>query len=52
MTVSELIQELQDCDKPDAEVVLNGRYGYVGVKEVSYDDSKGPVTIEGESEDL
>ena len=57
MTVNELIEQLQNCDLPDAEVFLNGNYGkangaivaqrVVPATEVSFSESDGPVYVEG-----
>ena len=57
MTVYELIEQLQNCDMPDAEVFINGNYGkpdgsvvaqrVLPVVEANYSDIGGPVYVEG-----
>jgi hypothetical protein len=59
MTVHELIEKLQDCDKPDAEVLANLdvtplvgivnpmlREVSLDVVGVSFNESQGPVWVE------
>ncbi len=59
MTVHELITQLQDCDSPDAEVVINAKHQFTNgergqtiapVTEVYFNESTGPVCIEGVSQ--
>ena len=56
MTVYELIQQLQDCDMPDAEVRMGAKWHQpdglvlgetVALTEVSVYDADGPVCLEG-----
>lgn len=57
MTVGELIDQLQGCDMPNAEVIIQTKGEdmgghriafYNGVREVYWRETAGPVVIHGE----
>lgn len=48
MTVHELIESLQFCNAPDAEVVVEMAGAKFEIVRASYDESVGPVWIEVE----
>lgn len=49
MTVQELISELQECDRPDAEVICLTSQIHDTPFSVWYDEADGPVYIDSQA---